>query len=190
MRSETGLEAVTDSTWTNLTELLRLSAKRCAKRCSGEDRIFLEQESDDLVQDFLLRKLRRPAWIEFIHRCAHAISSRHLHSTLHTDIRAHIFRRLKQRRRSQLFPASRGSSRNLVLEIADPRTPSNDQNDRRTLDALLADVRVRRQMPELRQIVGLRLEGFTTQSIASRVGLCEKTVRNRLKAAKILLVQM
>ena len=43
---------------------------------------------------------------------------------------------------------------------------------------------MKRNLPELREIVSLRLEGLTAERIAARVGLCEKTVRNRLLAVR------
>ena len=118
MANQSAFAAITDSTWTTLTQLLRQSVIHCGRGCSSHDRVLLEQQSDDLVQDFLLRKLRRPAWVAFIQRCARAITRRHLPLRLRTDFRAFVFRRLKQIHKANTFSRPWDFSRDWVLGIA------------------------------------------------------------------------
>jgi DNA-directed RNA polymerase specialized sigma24 family protein len=174
---------VPDSTWERLTKLLSREVKRCIQKCNGRWRLVLEQESDDIVQDFLLRKLRRPQWILFIGQCKHLIERGSLPSVIRRDLRAFLFRELKAFRKE---PALAGSA--LTDEVFELSFQAFPMRPEEAADRLLqASVdryelpRVGTRLKDMKQIIKLALQGWSYQKIASEIGVCEKTVRNRLR---------
>ncbi len=174
---------VPNSTWERLTKLLSREVKRCSQECNGRWRLVLEQESDDIVQDFLLRKLGRPQWVLFIGQCKHLIERGSLPSVIRADLRSFVFRALKALHKE---PALAGSA--LTDEVFELSFQAFPMRPEEAADRLLqASVdryelsRVRTRSKGMKQIIKLGLRGWSYQQIASEIGVCEKTVRNRLR---------
>ncbi len=174
---------VPTSTWERLTKLLSLEVRRCCKDCNGRWRLILEQESEDIVQDFLLRKLRRPQWVSFIGQCKHSIERGSLPLVIRTDLRSFLFRVLRALRKE---PAVAGSA--LIGEVVDFSFAPSPMRAEEAADRLLRDLIERYELPpdgnrsnNIREIIRLIRQGWTYRKIACELDVCEKTVRNRLR---------
>jgi DNA-directed RNA polymerase specialized sigma24 family protein len=174
---------IADSTWLILVDLLRVSATGCLVKANGMTRGFIEQELEDWVQAFLLKKLRRPAWIAFIHQCSRSLSRRHLPCRIRADFRSFVIQQLKRLEKTN----SRFTSTDPVQIDANNAAIRPELGDeeihqcRRNAIELLIDLRSLDRLPKDREMISLRLQGWKLKKIAERVGVSERTVRNRLK---------
>lgn len=170
----TTIEQVTEPPWETLAQLLKRDASLCFKT-TREDSSHLAQQFDDLVQSFLLKKLHRPKWITFVQRQSRSIVRQHLPHRLRKDFRSFVSGQLKKARWLEPIPHD--------IPQSPPGALNNGLDElRETFEGILDGFQSRNASCRIREIVKLRMQGWTYKKIASELGVCERTVRNQLKS--------
>jgi DNA-directed RNA polymerase specialized sigma24 family protein len=153
----------------NILETLIEIARHCAMACNGPDRFLLDQEAEDLAQDFFVRKFQAFVRNDSLRGCNESLMMPGLSYRLRLDFRSYVFEKLRRLRKVR--PRSAFSE---DFEFPEPFETPPGEDWPEDLS------------PELQSTLDLWRQGHTEKEIASRLDVSERTVRHRKKKIKQL----